>query len=536
MNEQAEIILFEKDEYVSFANCGLPYYIGDEITERGKLLVATPAFLEKRYRLDVRTRQEVVAIDRHNKSVKVHDHETQVTYETPYDKLILCAGARPLVPPLEGLDAPNVHTLRNVADTDQIKEATSRSSHKRAVVVGAGFIGLEMVEQLVRIGFATTLIELQPSVLPLLDPEMSQPLAEELQRQGVVLHLGSGLKRVILDDTGVATAVELDNGETIPTDIVVLGIGVRPNNELAREAELDLGEDGGIKTNQFLQTNDPDIYAVGDAAQYAYGPTGKSMRVALAGPANRAGRLAGQHAATGSCDAMAPVMGTSIVRVFEQTAAMTGLSIKGARRLNIPTRSVTIVANNHAGYYPGAAPITLKLVFAPDTGRILGAQAVGSEGVDKRIDVIATAMMFQGTVSDLSAVDLSYAPPFGSAKDPVHMAAFAACNQLDGHSDFVDADVNLDEILVLDVRSPAEVQKMPLAGAVQVINVPLDQLRERLAELHAGKEAVVVSCHSGLRAHVAARVLRQEGFKNVQIASGGALIRNRAMQAQKGEQ
>lgn len=530
MNEQAEIILFEKDEYVSFANCGLPYYIGDEITDRSKLLVATPEFLSKRYRLDVRTRQEVVEIDREKKTVTVHDHETQATYHQPYDKLILAPGARPIVPPLEGLDAPNVYTLRNVADTDRIKEATLRPSHKRAVVVGAGFIGLEMVEQLVRIGFATSLVELQPHVLPLLDAEMTQPLAKELHRNGVSVHVGSGLKRVIVDDSGAATAVELDDGQILPADLVVLGIGVRPNNELAKAAELELAKDGGIRTNEFSQTSDPDIYAVGDAAEYAYGPTGNRMRVALAGPANRAGRLAGQHAATGASDQMAPVMGTAIVRVFDLAAGITGLSMTAARRWNIPARSVTIVANNHAGYYPGASPITLKLVFEPETGRVLGAQAIGAEGVDKRMDVIATAMAFQATVRDLTGVDLSYAPPFGSAKDPVHMAAFAAANQLDGVSDFVDADANLEDVLVVDVRSPAEVEQMPLAGTKNVVNIPLDQLRDRIQELKSDGDRVVVSCHSGMRAHVAARVLRQRGFKRVQSVAGGALIRNRAME------
>ncbi len=424
----------------------------------------------------------------------------------------------------------NVYTLRNVADTDRIKEATTRSSQKRAVVVGAGFIGLEMVEQLVRIGFETSLVELQPQVLPLLDAEMTQPLAKELQRNGVSVHVGSGLKRILVDDAGVATAVELDDGQTLPADLVVLGIGVRPNNELAKTAGLELGKDGGVQTNDYSQTNDPDIYAVGDAAQYAYGPTGNRMRVALAGPANRAGRLAGQHAATGASDPMAPVMGTAIVRVFDLSAGITGLSMTAARRWNIPARSVTIVANNHAGYYPGASPITLKLVFDPESGRVLGAQAIGTEGVDKRMDVIATAMAFQGTVRDLTGVDLSYAPPFGAAKDPVHMAAFAAANQLDGVSDFVDADANLDDVLVVDVRSPAEVERMPLAGVPNVVNIPLDQLRDRIQELNTGADKVVVSCQSGMRAHVAARVLRQRGFKNVQSISGGALVRNRAME------
>jgi NADPH-dependent 2,4-dienoyl-CoA reductase/sulfur reductase-like enzyme/rhodanese-related sulfurtransferase len=532
MNEQAEIILFEKDEYVSFANCGLPYYIGDEISERGKLLVATPEFLASRYRLDVRIRQEIVSIDRDSKSVKVHDHQTQATYDQPYDKLILAPGARPVVPPLEGLEAPNVYTLRNVDDTDRIKEATVRSSHKRAVVVGAGFIGLEMVEQLAGLGFDVTLVELQRQVLPLLDAEMAEPLAQELERNGISVQVGAGLKRVVTDEAGVATAVELDNGRTMSADLVILGIGVRPNHELAKAAGLELGDDGGICTNDFMQTSDPDIYAVGDAAHYPYGPTGKRMRVALAGPANRAGRLAGQHAATGSSDPLSPVLGTSIVRVFGQTAGITGLSVAAARRWNIPVRSVTIVANNHAGYYPGASPVTLKLVYDPENGRVLGAQAVGTEGVDKRLDVIATSMAFQATVRDLAGLDLCYAPPFGSAKDPVHMAAFAACNELDGFSEFVAADANFDNASVLDVRSPAEVEKMPLAGAKQVINIPLDELRDRIGELDPTVSDLVVTCRTGMRGHVAARLIRQLGFQHAKTLTGGVLIRNRAMETE----
>jgi NADPH-dependent 2,4-dienoyl-CoA reductase/sulfur reductase-like enzyme/rhodanese-related sulfurtransferase len=529
MNEQAEIILFEKDEYVSFANCGLPYYIGGEIEDRAKLLVATPEFLTRRFRLDVRTRQEVQKIDRGSKKLTILDYETGKTYEQSYDKLILAPGAAPLVPPLDGVDAKNVFTLRNMADTDAVKEAADQCRSKQAVVVGSGFIGLEMVEQLVHLDFQVSLAELQPQILPMMDPEMAKSLEQALREQGVTVHLGDGIKRVLVDEKGTAWGIELQSGETIGAELVILGLGVRPNLRLAQEAGLEIGPGGGIAANQYRQTDDPDIYAAGDAAEYVYGPTGQSMRVALAGPANRAGRLAGEHAATGKCMPMAPVLGTSIVRVFECCAAMTGLTSALAQRLGIAARSVTIVANNHAGYYPGAAPITLKLTFDPQSGKVLGAQAVGKEGVDKRIDVIATAMTMNATVRDLAGLDLAYAPPFGSAKDPIHMAAFAACNQLDGIEEFLDADADLDDKQVLDVRTLEEVEKSPLAGAKHSVNIPLDELRDRIGELDADLETVV-TCGVGLRAHVDVCILRQNGFADVKNLSGGSTVRNRAVQ------
>jgi NADPH-dependent 2,4-dienoyl-CoA reductase/sulfur reductase-like enzyme/rhodanese-related sulfurtransferase len=528
MNEHAEIILFEKDEYVSFANCGLPYYIGGEIQQRDKLLVATADFLRRRFQLDVRTRQEVQRIDRQAKTLTVLDHATGATYEQGYDRLILAPGAAPLLPPLEGIDAPGVFTLRNMADTDAIKQAAEQCRSKRAVVVGTGYIGLEMVEQLVRLGFQVSLAELQPQVLPMLDPEMAKPLEDALRRQGVQVVVGDGIQRVLTDDTGHASGVELQSGTAISGDLVILGLGVRPNVALAAEAGLHIGSSGGIATNQFMQTNDPDIYAVGDAAEYTYGPTGQPMRIALAGPANRAGRLAGEHAATGKSQPMAPVLGTSIVRVFDCAAGMTGLTTKLAKQLGLTTSSVTIVANDHAGYYPEATPITLKLIYDRQSGRVLGAQAVGTKGVDKRIDVIATLMALNGTVRDLAGLDLAYAPPFGSAKDPVHQAAFAACNQLDGVEAFTDPATDLVGKQVVDVRTVAEVQSTPLAASNHTLNIPLDELRERIGELDPGAETII-SCGMGLRAHVAARILLQRGFVDVKNLSGGATVRNRAV-------
>jgi NADPH-dependent 2,4-dienoyl-CoA reductase/sulfur reductase-like enzyme/rhodanese-related sulfurtransferase len=527
MNEQAEIVLLEKDEHVSFANCGLPYYLGGEINDRSKLLVATPEFLSRRFRLDVRTRHEATRIDRQAKTVTVMNLERGDGYQQSYDKLILSPGAAPIVPPIEAVDAANVFTLRNLLDTDRIAAAIDGTPVKKAVVVGAGYIGLEMAEQLVHRGFQVAVVELQTQILPLFDAEMVQPLCEQLIASGVELHLGSGIARVIPGPNGVARGVQLQNGSTVDAGLVILGIGVQPAVQLAAEAGLEIGPGGGIATNRHMQTSDPDIYAAGDAVEYVFGPTGQTARIALAGPANRAGRLAGEHAATDGGGAMADVFGTAIVRVFDQVAAMTGLTSKMARRLDVPARSVTIVANHHAGYYPGASPLTLKLTYDPASGRVLGAQAVGRAGVDKRIDVIATAMAFGASVRDLAGLDLTYAPPFGAAKDAVHLAAFAASNQLDGLEEFLEADADLSGKQIVDVRTSAEVAARPLPDAEGAVNIPLDSLRDRIGELDPTADTVV-SCGVGLRAHVAARILKQHGFQRVANLSGGATVRYRA--------
>lgn len=534
-DEHAEIILLEKDEHVSFANCGLPYHIGGEIAERGKLLVATKELLQRRFRLDVRTHHEAIRINRKARTLTVRDLQTASEFDLPYDRLILSPGAAPLVPAMEGVNAAGVFTLRNIADMDRICAATANSTSKSAIVIGAGFIGLEMVEQLAGLGFRVALAELQTQVLPPMDSEMAAPLQEDLRRRGIELHLGDGIRRVLTQpaDTGGsdvlrATGVELSSGKMIAGDLVILGLGVRPNTKLAVDAGLQIGKTGGILTNAFQQTSDPDIYAAGDACEYIFGPTGESMRVPLAGPANRAGRTAGEHAATGRSHPSAPVNATAIVRVFELTAATTGLSAKAAKRSGLNFRSVTIVAGQHAGYFPGATPITLKLLYNPTTGKVLGAQAVGRDGVDKRIDVIATAMAFGATVRELSSLDLAYAPPFGSAKDPIHQAAFAACNQMGGLGDLLDPDADLSGLQVVDVRTAAEVAKTPLAGCRHAINIPVDELRTRLAELDPSRQTVV-SCGVGIRGHVAQRILKQHGFENVANLSGGATIRNRAV-------
>ncbi len=528
MNEQARIVIYEKDAHGSFANCGLPYHLGGEIAEREKLLVAKPELFEKRFRIEVKVRHEVTAIDRAGKTIAVKNHLTGTSSVEAYDKLILAPGASPLVPPLPGVDAKGVHTLRNVEDTDAIMAALPQA--RRAVVVGGGFIGLEVAEQLRQRGLEVALVEMQAQVLPLMDREMAEPLHRELEGRGIRLVLGQGLKEIETAD-GRARAVIVADGTRLEADFVLLALGVRPNAWLAKDAGLELGASGGIATNDFMQTNDPDIYAVGDAAEYAYGPTGGRMRVPLAGPANKTGRLAGEHAATGHGRAAPAAWGSAIVRVFGKTAGLTGLTLKAAKKTGLDARAVHITGNHHAGYFPGAEPMLLKLVYENKTGRILGAQAVGAQGVDKRLDIVATLLHHGGRVDDLAQLDLAYAPPFGSAKDPLHMAAFAAQSDLNGLVPLLAPDADLSNLQVVDVRSAGEVARLPLTGAALARNIPLEQLRDRLGELDPRK-MTVVSCQTGLRAHVAANILRGNGFVQVLNLSGAASVRDLALNRQ----
>lgn len=522
-DEQAEIILFEKDEYVSFANCGLPYFIGEEIAERSKLLIATPELFKKRFNIDVRTRHLVQSIDLESKTVSVLNHESGEEIVETWDRLILSTGAAPIVPPLPGIDSGNVFTLRNLNDADRIKAYIAEHNCQRAVVVGAGFIGLEMVEQLHQLKLETELVELQPQVLPLLDSEMARFVENELTGHGVKVHLGTALEQ-IQSENGKATGVQLGNGTRIPTDIVILGIGVAPAIELAQAAGIEIGVCGGIAVNEFMQTSHPEVYAVGDAIDYQHGVLEAPQRIPLAGPANRAGRIAGQHAASDTADPMVSPMGTAIVRVFGLTAAITGLSKKSAERNQRQSRSAIVIGKHHAGYFPGAQQLFLKLTYDPETGRILGAQSVGRQGVDKRIDVIATALKFKGTVRDLAGVDLCYAPPFGSAKDPVHMAAFVACNDLDQLTRLKEVDADLSGYQIVDVRSQQEVDTFRFP---EITHIPVDELRDRLHEVDASRPIITV-CHTGMRAYVAARILQQSGFENVHNLTGGMLMQRYA--------
>jgi NADPH-dependent 2,4-dienoyl-CoA reductase/sulfur reductase-like enzyme/rhodanese-related sulfurtransferase len=525
MNEHARIVMFEKDDHVSFANCGLPYYLGGEIEDREKLLVARPEMFARRFGIDVRTRHEVMSIDRAAKTIDVKDRTTGLTATEHYDKLILAPGAAPVVPPIPGVAARGVFTLRNLDDADRI--ASAMTSARRAVVVGGGFIGLEMAEQLRGRGLDVALVELQAHVLPLLDPEMAEPLHREIEGRGVRLELGRGIASIEEKD-GAAGAVVLTDGTRIDADVVILGLGVRPNVKLAKDAGILLGSSGGIATNDHMQTSDPDVYAVGDAAEYEYGPTSSHMRVPLAGPANRTGRLAGEHAVTGSARPAPSAWGTAIVRVFGKTAGITGLSEHAARKAGFDVRAAHVSANSHAGYFPGAEPMVLKLVYEAGSGRVLGAQAVGGDGVDKRLDVVATTLHHHGTVHDLAQLDLSYAPPFGSAKDPVHLVAFVAENDLVGQARLVPPGQDLSAFQVIDVRNADEVVRVPLAAAPHAKHVQLEQLRDRLGEFDPARPTVV-ACWTGLRSHVAARILSQRGFREVMNLSGGASVRDLAL-------
>lgn len=523
MNEHARIILLERDAAVSFANCGMPYYVGGEIAERDKLIVASAAFLERRFGIEVRTGSLVTAIDRETRTVTVRDVRDERTCSLSYDRLVLAPGARPFKPPIAGIDCENVFTLRNLADMDAIKALLDAQAPQHAVVVGAGFIGLEMVEQLHRRGLQVDLVEAQSQVLSPLDPEMAHALQEALERKGVTLHLGQPIDGFTCEGNRVRE-VRLPDGRGIATDLVVLGMGVRPSSELAEAAGLELSPARAIRVNRQGQTSDPAIYAVGDAAECVSGVTGEPGLVPLAGPANRAGRIAGSNAATDGEAETGTVLGTAIVRVFDVTAGMTGLSMQAAQRRGFNASAVFVQANHHSGYFPGAQPMLLKLVYAAADGRLLGAQAVGGDGVDKRIDVVATAMHFRGTVRDLTELDLAYAPPFGSAKDPVHMAAFAAVNGLDGLTEIVQPDADLSGMQVLDVRTDGEVAAGMETGAV---HIPLDDLRTRIGELDPARPTAVL-CRSGLRAWVASRILRQRGFERVCVVTGGSLMREHA--------
>ncbi len=516
LSEQAEIIVFERGPYLSFANCGLPYYIGGEITERGKLLVTPEERLRNRYRLDVRPNSLVEAIDRANKKVRVHNLADDEHYDESYDKLILSPGASPLRPPLPGIDLPGIFTLRDLPDTDRIKAAIDNNA-RRALVVGAGFIGLEMAENLVRRGIETTVVELQDQVLPPLDKEMSTPLSEHLRSQGVNLILADAVDAFEPADVGLVA--KLKSGGELPADAVILSVGVRPENRLAVDAGLEVGQRGGIRVAANMCTSDSDIYAVGDAVEVVDFVTGTPAQVPLAGPANRQGRIAADHV-FGRESVFRGSQGTAIVGAFGMTAALTGASEKTLQRLEREYRKIYVHPADHAGYYPGAQGMTLKLLFEPENGRILGAQAVGRAGVDKRIDVLAMAIQAGLTVFDLEEAELAYAPQFGSAKDPVNMAGFVAAGLLRGdhpqvHADALDHQA-ADAPFLLDVRTVEEFQSGHIPGAV---NIPIDDLRQRLDELPRNRR-IVAYCKVGMRGYLATRILLHEGYDAVNLSGG----------------
>lgn len=516
LSEETEIVVFERGPDVSFANCGLPYYVGGEIADRDKLLVAKPELLRQRFGLDIRTRTAVEKVDRVAKKVRARDLATDRVYDEPYEKLILAPGAAPLRPPVPGIDLPGVFTLRTLEDTDSILDRLN-AGVRPAVVVGAGFIGLEMVENLVRRGVAVTAVELQRQVLPPLDLEMTTPIIEDLTRHGIEVILGDSAEAFLSTPAGLT--VQLKSGRSLPAQIVILGVGVRPENQLAVAAGLKVGPRGGIRVNAHMQTSDPDVYAVGDAAEVTDAVTGEPTQIPLAGPANRQGRVAADHA-HGRPSRFRGTQGTAIVRVFGKAAAMTGASEKTLKRLGRPYRKVYVHPTHHAGYYPGAEGMTLKILFQPGTGKLLGAQAVGGAGVDKRIDVLAVALQAGMTVFDLEEVELSYAPQFGSAKDPVNMAGFVAAGLLRGDHPQRDVEDVIQSVnerpFLLDVRTAAEFAAGHIPGAV---NIPVDELRARLAEVPKGRP-VVAYCQVGMRGYLATRILLQNGYDATNLGGG----------------
>jgi NADPH-dependent 2,4-dienoyl-CoA reductase/sulfur reductase-like enzyme/rhodanese-related sulfurtransferase len=511
-SESVRIILLERGPDVSFANCGLPYHIGGEIAGRGELLLQTPESLRALLNLEVRTLTEATAIDRAGRTVRVRDLSSGMESVLAYDKLILAPGASPLRPPLPGIDSPVVMTLRNLDDMDRIKAAAA--SVERVAIIGAGFIGLEMAEQLHAIGKQVSVVELQPQILPQLDAEMVRPLENALRDKGVELILGDGIDG-FEESTGGIDA-KLKSGRALTAGLVILSIGVRPESALAREAGLELGPRGHIVVDKYQLTSDPDIYAVGDVCETDDPILGKRAAIPLGGPANRQGRTAADHIFLGGKALPYPgSIGTAIVRVFDYAAGITGWSETRLKMEGVPYQTVTVNGGSHAGYFPGSETITLKLLWSPADGRVLGAQASGKDGVDKRLDIIATALRGRLGIDDLCHLELSYAPPFGSAKDVVNVAGFAACNIRDGFLVPVPG-LHAAGGQIVDVRPAAAAARQPVPGAK---NIPLAELRGRLAEID-GSQPVFTICQMGKTSYFAARILANHGFDARSILGG----------------
>jgi len=519
IDENVEIIMFERGGYISFANCGLPYYIGEEIKDRDSLLVQTPEKMKSRFNMDVRIFSEVTKIDRENKKVYVRKLDTGEVYEENYDNLVLSPGSTPLSPPIEGIDSPNIFSLWNIPDTDKIKEYIDKNKPKRVVVVGGGFIGVEMAENLKEFGLEVYLVELMDQIMTPFDYEMAQILHQHVVSKGINLLLSDGVKRFIYNNN--ITTVELRSGKIIDADAVVLSIGIKPNSELAKGAGLEINPRGGIIVDSKMRTNDKAIYAIGDAVEVREPILGGKTMIPLAGPANKQGRICANNIC-GAEEEYFGSIGTSVVKVFDMTAAATGFNekmlVKKGLEYGKDFFTSIIKPNDHAGYYPGAVPMTLKLIFDKN-GKILGAQNIGYNGVEKRIDVIATAIHFNGTIENLKQLELSYAPPYSSAKDPVNMVSFAAENILNGdvevirHSEL--ENLSKDNIL-LDVREEVERE---LGFIEDSINIPVDQLRDRLDELDKEK-TYIVYCAVGLRGYIGARILKQNGFSVKNLIGG----------------
>lgn len=530
-DEHAEIILIEKGKYISYANCGLPYYIGGVIKERSKLFVQTPKAFSKRFHIDVRTEQEAVAIDTANKQVTIQRNDG-TSYNETYDRLLLSPGSTPVKPPLPGIDTEGIFTLRNVDDTDSIYQYVDNHTIRHAVVIGGGFIGLEMAENLAeRTGAKVSVIEMAPQVMAPIDFSMAQQVHRHLASKGVALLLGKGVKafehidkRIRISYAGTTEGAAMEQTDA---DIVLLSIGVRPETTLAKASGIAIGE-RGIQVNEYLQTAAPDVYAVGDAIEFVHPISGKAWTNLLAGPANRQGRIVADNMVFGPKVAYEGAIGTSIAKVFDLTVGATGLPAKQLKQLGITYQSSWTISAAHAGYYPNAFQLTTKLTFDPKSGRLYGAQCVGNEGVDKRIDQLALIIKHKGTVNDLIQLEHAYAPPYSSAKDPIAIAGYAAANIINGAMPVITWRELLrttpDSITLLDVRTAEENALGTIAGSV---NIPLDDLRERIGEIPTDKP-IVIFCAVGLRGYLASRILMQRGFNHVRNLSGGYRIYNMA--------
>jgi NADPH-dependent 2,4-dienoyl-CoA reductase/sulfur reductase-like enzyme/rhodanese-related sulfurtransferase len=520
LSEKAKIILFERGDYVSFANCGLPYYVGDIITREENLIVATPELFRDRFNIDVRLTNNVLAIDRTKQEIEVEDLKTSAKYHEKYDSLVLAPGAEPIRPSLLGIDLPGIYSLRTIPNSKDIKNWIVQSNAKKAVIVGGGFIGLEMVENLVKRGISVTIIEMQNHVMPIFDYEMASPIHNHLIANGVYLHLRDAVAGFEQSHDGNLD-VKTQSGKTFTADLVILAIGVRPEISLAREAGLEIGNRGGIRVNDQLRTSDEHIWAVGDAIEVRDYVTGEWTVIPLAGPANRQGRIAA-GTILGRDFKFRGVQATSVCGVLGMTIASTGVTENALVRLHKTGRSIAydkvyLYPGHHVGYYPGAKNIAIKLIFSTEDGRVLGAQAVGQEGVEKRIDVISMAIQNKATVFDLEEAELCYAPQFGAAKDPVNIAGMIASNALRGDSPLAHwQDIRDTQALILDVRTLSEYASGHIDGA---INIPINELRSRMNELPSNRE-ILTYCSVGQRSYYAARALRLNKF-NARNISGG---------------
>ena len=525
ISETADITVVERGPYVSYANCGLPYYLSQDIRKRSALLLQTPEGFDSRYGVKVLVGTEALAIDRATRRVRIKNAAGESWLD--YDALILAQGGAPLTPPVPGADGPNVFRLWTVPDMDRIHAFLESQKHASAVITGGGFIGLEMAEAFAKRGIATTVVELLPRVMSGMDPEFGSRIAQRLEAHGVHVLTGVGLKAIHPD----VQEVELEDGRRLPAAVVLLSVGVRPELGLAKQAGLALGETGGLLVDETLRTSDPNIWAAGDMNEIVHKVSGRKVRIPLAGPANRQGRIAASNA-LGQSLKYRGALASSVVKVFDATAACTGLSEAAARAAGFEVGSATVVRDHHAGYYPGAKELVLKIVYDRKTGRLLGGQAFGEEGADKRIDTLAAALQGKLTLEDLAELDLAYAPPYSSANDPLNVAAFVGLNDITGFSPLVtaaelkgllaggaDAGGDAERLLVLDVRNLGEYEASHLKGA---LNIPVDELRFRLDEVPRGRP-IVVHCRSGFRSHLALRILKQNGFPEVRNLSGGYL-------------